>query len=318
MLITGVAESLSHPYLLLEATCSCLRGMIRRATAVFSVCQRVPDAKNAGKMSQRPSTFHTAVRRADFGTCITAVFLLSLLTEAMDEKGSLFYHGSEIYPRRDIKVQVVSFAVASRKRLCSKELSRRSQNRRGKCQPCAKINKIEGEQMDISVIDSEKVNYNDGIVIGTEEAPKKIVEFINLCCPYCRKWFLENEALLEMATENKKVTRIIKLLDKEKESLRPGNVMHCFVPRTDSCAALKAIKLIFATQEKWQELPLSEVAVFAEQNLQLTRQETAEKSARIIAEAAAANIKFVPTVIVGEAIFDESIEAVRLQKLLGL
>ena len=78
--------------------------------------------------------------------------------------------------------------------------------------------------MDISVIDATKVNTETGLHIGESNAPVKMIEFINVRCPYCRKWFEESEELLAQFVKSGKVERIIKLFDKEKESLQRGNV----------------------------------------------------------------------------------------------
>ena len=82
--------------------------------------------------------------------------------------------------------------------------------------------------MDISIIKAKETNTTTGIKIGDENA-KPIIEFMNLRCPYCRKWFEESLPILTEAVAAGKVQRVIKLFDKEKESLQRGNVMHRFV-----------------------------------------------------------------------------------------
>ena len=44
-----------------------------------------------------------------------------------------------------------------------------------------------------------------------------MIEFINVRCPYCRKWFEESKELLAQSVKSGKVERIIKLFDKEKK-----------------------------------------------------------------------------------------------------
>ena len=46
--------------------------------------------------------------------------------------------------------------------------------------------------MDISVIKGKLVNDFNGIKIGSDTAPKRLIEFINLRCPYCKQWFEES------------------------------------------------------------------------------------------------------------------------------
>ncbi|MCB5953055.1 DsbA family protein [Enterococcus sp. BWT-B8] len=161
--------------------------------------------------------------------------------------------------------------------------------------------------MDISVIDASKATEKDGLVIGKKTAPVKIIEFMNVRCPYCKKWFEEKDELLTKYVNEGKLQRIIKLLDKEKESLQPGNVMHRFINYDLPVKGLTDLHQMFATQDQWGHLPLEQVAEFARDNLQITERDNHTVSQNVIAEAEAANIKFVPTVVVKEAIFDESI-----------
>lgn len=169
--------------------------------------------------------------------------------------------------------------------------------------------------MDISVIRAEKTTTANGIMYGEDQAPKKMIEFINLACPYCRQWFNNSFDLLEEAVGTGKIQRVIKLFDKEKESLQRGNIMHHHVTATDGKKALAEIKKIFDTQDEWKHLSLSEVADYAKNQLGLAEQIDFDTSQAIMNEASEANIQFVPTIILGEAIFDESITH---EKLTGL
>lgn len=74
--------------------------------------------------------------------------------------------------------------------------------------------------MDISIIDATKTNKTTGIMYGNENAPKQMIEFVNLACPYCRQWFIESYDILEEAVQSGRLLRIIKLFDKEKPSLQ--------------------------------------------------------------------------------------------------
>ena len=161
--------------------------------------------------------------------------------------------------------------------------------------------------MDISVIDATKVNAETGLHIGERNAPVKMIEFIDVRCPYCRKWFEESEELLAQSVKSGKVERIIKLFDKEKESLQRGNVMHHYIDYSAPEQALSALHKMFATQDEWGNLTLEEVATYAEKNLGLKEQKDATLVSAVIDEANAAHIQFVPTIIIGEHIFDESV-----------
>ncbi|MBO0422492.1 thioredoxin [Enterococcus plantarum] len=161
--------------------------------------------------------------------------------------------------------------------------------------------------MDISIIDATKVTTKNGLAVGKDSAPVKMVEFMNVRCPYCKKWFEESFDLLNEYVKEGKVQRIIKLLDKEKESLQRGNVMHHHINYDLPEKALTDLKQMYDTQDTWGNLSLEDVAIFAEDNLQLPKKEETSIVQAVIEEAAAATIKFVPTIVIGEHIFDESI-----------
>ncbi|MGM0124060.1 hypothetical protein IGI37_001434 [Enterococcus sp. AZ194] len=168
--------------------------------------------------------------------------------------------------------------------------------------------------MDISVINANRTNSLVGLKLGSEEAPKKMIEFLNVRCPYCRQWFEESYDILFEAVSEGQVQRIIKLLDKEKESLQRGNVMQHYITQTDGVKALQELKKIFETQDDWGHLSLEKVATFAKETLHLTEQFNQEVTQSIIEEAETANIKFVPTIIVDDHIFDESISLDELKE----
>ncbi|MDN6639760.1 MAG: DsbA family protein [Tetragenococcus sp.] len=161
--------------------------------------------------------------------------------------------------------------------------------------------------MDISVIKSEKTNTQDGIHIG-DEADKTIIEFINLRCPFCKQWFNESKGTLEQAVADGKVNRVIKLLDRPKESLQRGNVMHRFVTDDDPKQALADITRIYDSQEEWGDLSLQEVADYARNELGLTEHHHLDTAETIVEESRQANITLVPTIILGDYIFDENID----------
>lgn len=166
--------------------------------------------------------------------------------------------------------------------------------------------------MDISSIDAAKVTTENGLFIGSTTAPIKIIEFMNVRCPFCKKWFDESMDILHEYVHQGRVQRIIKLFDKEKESLQRGNVMHHYIDYQAPDKAILTLKAIYDTQEHWGNLSLDEVATFAENQLHLTLQHQPETVQAIINEANEANIKFVPTVIIGKHIFDESITKTEL------
>ncbi|MGC6770159.1 DsbA family protein [Enterococcus sp. LJL128] len=161
--------------------------------------------------------------------------------------------------------------------------------------------------MDISQIDASKVTEENGLIIGRDSAPVKMIEFMNVRCPYCRQWFNEYDDMLTTYVNNGKLQRIIKLFDKEKESLQRGNMMHRFINYDLPLKGLTDLRQIYATQDKWGDMSLTHVAEFAQNNLGLQEMDNRAVSQAVIDEAVAANIQFVPTIIIDQHIFDESV-----------
>lgn len=172
--------------------------------------------------------------------------------------------------------------------------------------------------MDISVIKADKVTIDGGIVLGAESAPITTVEFLNLACPYCRKWFYRSDQLLTQAVKAGRVRRIIKLLNKDKDDLQLGNLAHTYLPFDQPETAVNAIRFLYTHQPTWRpDLAPNELDLYLKQNLKLTPQNNQAALAAIEHEAQTANIQFVPTIILGQHIFDESIDLSELEQLIS-
>lgn len=172
--------------------------------------------------------------------------------------------------------------------------------------------------MDTSQIIASAVTSETGIHIGKKQAKVKVISFVNLRCPYCRKWHEESREVLAQFIQAGKIELIIKPFDKEKESLQRGNVTHRYLNYDAPEEALKSIDRIYDTQDEWGHLSLLDVAQYMETNLHLTEQDNKVFADKIIAEANAANIVFVPTVVVNDHIFDEHITPSELAELLEM
>lgn len=170
--------------------------------------------------------------------------------------------------------------------------------------------------MDISQIKANEVDAKTGIHIGREDAPVKVISFVNLRCPFCRQWQDKSREVIAEFIEEGKIELIVKPFDKEKESLQRGNVTHRYLDYENPKIALQQIEEIYNTQDDWGSLPLDEVSGYMEQTLGYTEKNNQSAAEKIVEEANRANIVFVPTVIVGEYIFDEHIEPKELANLL--
>lgn len=161
--------------------------------------------------------------------------------------------------------------------------------------------------MDTSIIKGKEVTTEHGIHVGEENAPVKVIEFINLACPYCEKWFEESYDTLQKYVDEGKVERIIKHFDKEKPGLKKGNVLHHYLDYNDPEKAVKDIKFFYDHVREWGSLEETDIAKYAENERGLTYQGNMEEAEEIVAEAKRANVQFVPSIFIGDHIFDESI-----------
>ncbi|SAM81501.1 bifunctional disulfide isomerase/thiol-disulfide oxidase [Enterococcus faecium] len=88
--------------------------------------------------------------------------------------------------------------------------------------------------------------------------------------------------------------------------------MHEYIDNNPAKAMIQ-IRQAFETQENWQDLALEAVAEYAEKTLSFIQQANQNLQGEIRNEAAQANIQFVPTIVLGDHIFDESIDEATLK-----
>ena len=171
--------------------------------------------------------------------------------------------------------------------------------------------------MDISKIKANEIGTVYGLKIGAPNAPVKVLEFVNLCCPFCKKWHDESKELLAKYVEEGKVQHIIKHYNKKTPHLVKGNVIHRYLDYSNPKAALEEIDYFFEKQDEWGTLEnLDDIAAYVEEKRGLKVQSNEKEIEGIIEEAVRANIEFVPTVFIGEAIFDEHITVDELKTLI--
>jgi protein-disulfide isomerase len=171
--------------------------------------------------------------------------------------------------------------------------------------------------MDISNIKANEVGIMFGFKIGEAAAPVKVIEFINLRCPYCAKWFDDSKGVLDKYVQSGKVQRVIKHFDKESPGLKTGNIVHHFLDYRTPEKALKEIEFLLTHQNEWGRLNhQDEIKSYLEKERGLIYQPNENEINGIIQEAANACVTLVPSVFIGEEIFDEHITAEELTALI--
>ena len=170
--------------------------------------------------------------------------------------------------------------------------------------------------MDTSKMNATFLSHNTGILVGQDTAPIKLIELINVRCPFCKKWHEDNNKLLMTLVLEGKLQRCIKLYDKDKPGLDKGNIMHRFISKTDGPLAIEQLTSIYNTQDIWGNLETFDtISNYAKNELKLEEDYRKNFSSTIQQEATAANIPFVPTMVINNYIFDQSIS---LEDLLDL
>lgn len=168
--------------------------------------------------------------------------------------------------------------------------------------------------MDISEIKAEEVSTQGGVHTGNPDAPVKLVEFLNVNCPYCKQWYEQSKDTLQPYIDGGTVERITKLFDKDKPSLRKGNILHAHLDYSDPQKAMDDIGFFMERQAEWGYLEDEEVARYALEKRGLSSQPNEAQSLAVVEEAERANVKLVPSVFIGEHIFDEHVTVEELQQ----
>ncbi|MDN6626970.1 MAG: DsbA family protein, partial [Pisciglobus halotolerans] len=170
---------------------------------------------------------------------------------------------------------------------------------------------------DVSNIKPSEVNTDHGIRVGEDSAPVKVIEFINLACPYCKKWYEESREVLRSYVNNGEVQRVIKLFDKDKASLRKGNVIHHYMNYNVPGQAIEEMDFFFAHQDEWTALDEDEIPAYVEEKRGLVYQPYETEIQGIKDEADRANVVLVPSVFVKDFVFDEQISPQQLQDFIN-
>lgn len=159
--------------------------------------------------------------------------------------------------------------------------------------------------MDATNIDFSTVSDDLGFRYGKADAPVKLYAYLNVECPFSRKFEQENTAIIQEFVEAGKVQYIVKPVDRPTGHLRKGNVMHSYLTYDDPENAFNQLTEMFATRQEWTELDEAGVAEYAENQLGYTKQDHGDVQAAIVEEAKTVGAKTVPTAYVFGQVFDE-------------
>lgn len=170
--------------------------------------------------------------------------------------------------------------------------------------------------MDTSPVQADAVTTEGGYHFGDSQAPVKVVEFINIRCPHCKTWWDMASPILDKYVKDGKVQRIVKHYDKDKESLKLGNVLHQYIDYKDFDKAREDIDYYFKHLDDWGSLSEDELDRYAKENRQAEKQDNTIEAQSIIEEVKKANIEFVPTIVIEDYVFVENIPEEELESVI--
>lgn len=153
-----------------------------------------------------------------------------------------------------------------------------------------------------------EITHDDSLKIGSDDAPLKIVEYINLRCPDSRNYEENVAPFLKEYIKNGTVQRVLKHFDKQKYPLEVGNVLNQYLDYDTPEETFEVVKKLFSEQNTWGKNRLADIPHVAKEYGLTLQADNREQAARINKEIKAVNVTNVPTVFVGEEAFVETID----------
>lgn len=152
------------------------------------------------------------------------------------------------------------------------------------------------------------ITDKDAIKIGSDDAPLKIVEYINLRCPDSKAYEENVAPFLNNYIENGTVQRILKHFDKHSIYLELGNVMNQYLDYSTPVETYQTIQKLFSEQNDWGTERLTDIPhIAADYGLSL-QDKNRNQAHNVTAEVKAVNVERIPTVFVGDEAFVETID----------
>lgn len=153
-----------------------------------------------------------------------------------------------------------------------------------------------------------KITFDDCIKVGSDSAPLKVVEYINLRCPDSKEYEENIVPFLDDFIEDGQVQRIIKHFDKGKYGLETGNVLNQYLNYDTPEETYEFIKKLFNEQSIWGSNRLAHIPHVAKE-YGLSLQEANKSLAdRVLTEVESVNVESIPTIFVGQKAFVETVD----------
>lgn len=145
-----------------------------------------------------------------------------------------------------------------------------------------------------------EITYNDALKLGSDDASVKVIEYVNLRCPFSKKYEENIVPSLDQYIKDGKVQRVLKHFDKEKYPLEVGNVLNQYLDYSQPEETYKMVQKIFAEQDSWGEQRLSHIPHVAKEYGLTLQKNNKDQAERVFKEVQAVNVELIPTIFVGE------------------
>lgn len=156
--------------------------------------------------------------------------------------------------------------------------------------------------------DYSKITEYDSIKIGSDDAPLKIVEYINLRCPDSKNYEENVAPWLDEYIQSGTVQRILKHFDKQSIYLELGNVLNQYLDYETPEESYPLIQKLFKEQDDWGSARLSDIPHIANEYGLSLQAKNREQAHNVTKEIKAVGVERIPTVFVGEEAFVEKIK----------
>lgn len=145
-----------------------------------------------------------------------------------------------------------------------------------------------------------EITYDDALKLGSDDAPVKVIEYVNLRCPFSKKYEENVAPVLDEYIKDGKVQRILKHFDKEKYPLEVGSVLNQYLDYDTPEETYVLVQKIFANQDDWGNERLSHIPHVAKEYGLTLQENNKEQAERVFKEVQAVNVELIPTIFVGE------------------
>lgn len=157
-------------------------------------------------------------------------------------------------------------------------------------------------------IDTNQISMEDTVTVGDKNAPVTIYEYINLRCPDSRRYLMERAPLLDDLVAKGQVKRVLKHRDVYRGKLYAGTLLNRYLPYGDDKKIYALIHHFTKHLDNWSEIKTEEGIQALAESKGLTEQPDAdERHERMLAETNQLHIRKIPTVIVGDSVFEEEV-----------